>query len=47
MGLHIKPTHMEDEDKDEDQENEKKMRETVKSAEWRVESINNMRMTHG
>ena len=29
------PTHMEDEVKD--QENERKMRETVKSAKWRVE----------
>ena len=41
-GLLIEPTHMED------QENGK-MKETVKSAEWRVEGYqdNYMRMTHG
>ena len=35
MGLLIEPTHMEGED--EEQENIKKMRETVKSAEYKVE----------
>ena len=39
------PTHVEDEDR----ENERKMRETVKSAKWRVEerSEQTLRKKHG
>ena len=47
--LLIEPTHMEDEDEDL-RRMKRKMRETVKSAEWRVEEYqdnNNMRMIHG
>ena len=48
MGLLIEPTHMEDEMKI--RKMKRKMRETVKSAEWRAEEYqdnNTMRMIHG